>query len=135
MAEQTNLVQEGVDRFNAAFESLGDEVGRVQKRMQARRKSIEKQLNERRKRIEKQTRKRVNRIESEIRKNSLVKRVQELRDDAVRQLESGVDSIVDALPIATKGDLKRVERKLSQISRRLKDLEQVRKSNGEGGHI
>jgi hypothetical protein len=135
MAEQTTLVQEGVDRFNAAFESLGDEVSRVQKRMQARRRSIEKQLNERRKRIEKQTRKRVNRIESEIRKNSLVKRVQELRDDAVRQLESSVDSIVDVLPIATKGDLKRIERKLSQISRRVKELEQVRKSNGEGGHI
>ena len=135
MAEQANLVQEGVDRFNAAFESLGDEVDRLQKRVQMRRKAFEKQLADRRKRIEKQTRKQVDRIESELRKNPVMKRLQELRKDAVKQIESGVDSVMDALPIATKSDLKRVERKISQISRKVKDLERGRKANGEGAHI
>ena len=135
MAEQANLVQEGVDRFNAAFESLGDEVDRLQKRVQMRRKEFEKQLTDRRKKIEKQTRKQVDRIESELRKNPVMKRLQELRKDTVRQIESGVDRVMDALPIATKSDLKRVERKISQISRRVKDIERVRKANGEGAHI
>ena len=135
MAEQTNLVHEGVDRFNAAFESLGDEVDRLQKRVQMRRKEFEKQLTDRRKRIEKRTRKQVDRIESELRKDPIMKRLQGLRKDAVRQIESGVDSVMDALPIATKSDLKRVERKISQISRKVKDLERVRKANGEGAHI
>jgi hypothetical protein len=131
MAEQTSLVQEGVDRFNAAFESVGEEVERLQKRVQARRKAFEKQVADRRKRIEKRTRKQVDRIEAELRKNSLVKRLQELSNDAARQIENGVDSIMGALPIATKSDLKRVERKLSQISRKVKDLERGRKTNGE----
>ncbi len=135
MAEQANLVHEGVDRFNAAFESLGDEVDRLQKRIQMRRKAFEKQLTDRRKRIEKRTRKQVDRIESELRKYPIMKRLQDLRKDAVRQIESGVDSVLDVLPIATKSDLKRVERKISQISRKVKDLERVRKANGEDAHI
>jgi ElaB/YqjD/DUF883 family membrane-anchored ribosome-binding protein len=135
MAEQANLVQEGVDRFNAAFESLGDEVDRLQKRMQTRRKEIEKQLTDRRKRIEKRTRKQVDRIESELRKNPVLKRLQDLRKDTVQQIESRVDSVMNAIPIATKSDLKRVERKISQISRKVKDLERGRKANGEGAHL
>jgi hypothetical protein len=135
MAEQANLVQEGVDRFNAAFESLGDEVDRLQKRVQTRRKAFEKQLTDRRKKIEKQTRKQVDRIETEIRKNPVMKRLQELRKDAVKQIESGVDSVMDAMPIATKRDLKRIDRRISQLSRKMKDLERVRKTNGGGAHI
>jgi hypothetical protein len=135
MAEQANLVQEGVDRFNAAFESLGDEVDRLQKRVQTRRKAFEKQLTDRRKKIEKQTRKQVDRIETEIRKNPVMKRLQELRKDAVKQIESGVDSVMDAMPIATKRDLKRIDRRISQLSRKVKDLERVRKTNGGGAHI
>jgi transposase len=135
MAEQTNLVQEGVDRFNAAFESLGDEVDRLQRQMKSRRKSIEKQLTDRRKRIEKRTRKQVDRIESELRKSPVMKRLQRLRKDVVHQIESRVDSVMDAVPIATKSDLKRVERRISQLSRKLKDLERGRKANGEGSHI
>ena len=135
MAEQANLVQEGVDRFNSAFESLGDEVDRLQKRVHTRRKAFEKQLTDRRKKIEKQTRKQVDRFESEIRKNPVMKRLQELRKEAVKQIESSVDSVMDALPIATKSDLKRIERKLSQISRKVKDLERGKKANGEGAHI
>jgi hypothetical protein len=135
MAEQANLVQEGVDRFNAAFESLGEEVERLQKRMQTRRKAFEKQLTDQRKRIEKNTRKQVDRIESELRKNPVVKRLQDLRRDTVKQIESGVDTVMDALPIATKSDLKRVERKISQLSRKVKDLERGRKANGEGPSI
>ena len=135
MAEQANLVQEGVDRFNAAFESLGDEVDRLQKRVQTRRKVFEKQLTDRRRRIEKRTRKQVDRIESELRKNPVLKRLQELRKDAAQQIESRVDSVMNAIPIATKSDLKRIERKISQISRKVKDLERGRKANGEGAHI
>jgi len=131
MAEQPNLVQDGVDRFNAAFESLGDEVERLQREFQSRRKSFEKQLTDGRKKFEKQTRKQVTRIESEFRKNPLVKRAEELRSDVAKQIEDGAGRLLGALQIASKNDLQRVDRKLNQLTRKLKEIERARKSNGE----
>ena len=135
MAEQPNLVQDGVDRFNTAFESLGDEVERLQREFQSRRKSFEKQLTDGRKKFEKQTRKQVTRIESEFRKNPLVKRAEELRSDVVKQIEDGAGRLLGALQIASKGDLQRVDRKLNQLTRKLKEIERARKSNGESPEL
>jgi hypothetical protein len=135
MPEQPNLVQDGVDRFNTAFESLGDEVERLQREFQSRRKSFEKQLTDGRKKFEKQTRKQVNRIESEFRKNPLVKRAEELRSDVVKQIEDGAGRLLGALQIASKSDLQRVDRKLNQLTRKLKEIERARKSNGESAEL
>ncbi len=135
MSQQVNLVQDGLDRFNSAFDSLGGEVQRIQKRVRARRKSFEKQFNDRRETFEKRTRKQVNRIESELRKSGVLERAQALRDDTVKQLESGLSRVLGVLPVATKRDVKRIERKLGQISRKVKELERVRKANGEGSPL
>jgi hypothetical protein len=135
MPEQVNLVRDGVDRFNAAFESLGDEVERLQREFQSRRKSFEKQMADGRKKFEKRTRKQVNRIESELRKNPLVKRARSLQSDVAKQLEDGASRLLSALQIASKTDLQRVDRKLNQLTRKLKDIERARKANGETAEL
>lgn len=135
MPEQVNLVRDGVDRFNAAFESLGDEFERLQQEFQSRRKSFEKQLADGRKKFEKRTRKQVNRIESELRKNPLVKRARSLQSDVTRQLEDGASRLLSALQIASKSDLQRVDRKLNQLTRKLKEIERARKGNGESAEL
>lgn len=129
MAEQASLMQEGVDRFREAFESL--DLDRVQRRLSQRRKRIEKQLASGRRSWERRTRKQVKRVQSELRKNPLVKRVQSLQKDAARQFESAVDGILSNLRIASRRDVDRLDRKLGQISRKLKDLERTRRTNGE----
>jgi hypothetical protein len=129
MADQASLMQEGVDRFREAFESL--DLDRVQRRLAQRRKRIEKQLASGRKTWERRTRKQVRRVQTELRKNSLVKRVQELQKDAARQIESTVDGMLSTLRIASRRDVDRLDRKLGQISRKLKDLERTRRTNGE----
>ena len=129
MAEQASLMQEGVDRFREAFESL--DLDRVQRRLNQRRKRIEKQFASGRKTWERRTRKQVKRVQSELRRNPLVKRMQSLQKDATRQLESTVDGILSSLRIASQRDVDRLDRKLGQISRKLKDLERTRRTNGE----
>jgi hypothetical protein len=131
MPEEVNFVRDGVDRFNAAFQSLGDEVERLQQEFQSRRKSFEKQLTDGRKKFEKRTRKQVNRIESELRKNPLIKRAQSLQSDVAQQIEDGAGRLLNALQIASKSDLQRVDRKLTQLTRKLKEIERARKANGE----
>ena len=130
MAQQANIVQDSVDRVRDAFGSLEDEFQRVQKEMRkeikSRRRSIQKQLNTSRKDFEKRTKK----LRTEIERNSVAKRVRNLGRDAQKQIEQSVDNILGALQIASKSDLQKLDRKLNQVNRKLKELERARKGNG-----
>ncbi len=133
MAEQASLVQEGVDRFKEAFESL--DLDRVQKNLKTQRKKLdtqrrklEKQLTSSRRQWEKRTRKRVKQIQTDLRKSPLLKRVQSIQQDASSVLESGVDGILGSLRIASKQDVDRIDKKLGQISRKLREIERAREA-------
>jgi 23S rRNA pseudoU1915 N3-methylase RlmH len=134
MAQQANFVQEGVDRVREAVSSIESDFQRVQKRVEkqlnARRKSIEKQVKARRKNIERRTQKQVRRLRTELKKNPYVKRAQGVMDDATKQWESGVDSVLGALQVASRRDVTRIDRKLNQINRKLRDLEKAKGGNG-----
>ena len=134
MEQQANFVQEGVDRLREAVSSIEGDLERMQDRMQeeftARRKSIEKQVASSRKNFEKKTQKQVKRLRNELRKNTYVKRAQGVVDDATKQFEQGVDNILAVLNVASKQDLSRIDRKLNQINRKLRDLEKAKQGNG-----
>jgi len=137
MSEQVSFVQEGVDRVEEAYRSIDKRVQRLQKDLRSRRKTIEKQVSSGRKSIERQIKARRTTIEKntrkqvkELRKNTLVKRALGLRDDATRQIEDGVDTVLSFFSIATKSDVNRIDRKLGQINRKLKGLEGRKRSNG-----
>ena len=100
MEQQANFVQEGVDRLRS------------------------------RKSFEKKTQKQVKRLRNELRKNSYVKRAQSVVEDATKQFEQGVDNLLEVLNIASRRDLSRIDRKLNQISRKLRDLEKAKQGNG-----
>jgi hypothetical protein len=132
MAEQaTGFVQEGVDRFNAARDRLDDELQRVQKDLTARRKRLEREIGSRRKSFEKQTRKQVKQIRSELKSNWFVKRAEDLRSEATRQIEGVRESVLQVLSVASKHDVQKIDRKLTKIHKRLKDIERVRSTNGQ----
>ena len=134
MAQQANFVQEGVDRLREAVSSIEGDLERVQNRMQkefkARRKSIEKQVASSRKNFEKKTQKQVKRLRNELQKNTYVKRAQGVVDDATKQFEQGVDNVLEVLHVASKRDLSRIDRKLNQINKKLRDLEKSKQGNG-----
>ncbi len=130
MSEQVSFVQEGVDRFNAAFERIDEERLRLQKQVQARRKSFEKQITSGRRDFEKRTRKQVKRLRTELRRYTVVKRAERLQADARRRIEERVDGFLGLLSIASRSDLERIDRKLDRISRKLKEIEQPRRGNG-----
>jgi hypothetical protein len=124
MTQQANFVQEGVDRLREAVSAIETDIERMQNRVQ-------KEFKARRKDIEKRTQKQVKRLRTELRKNAYVKRAQGVVDDATKQFEQGVDSVLEVLNVASKRDLTRIERKLNQINRKLRDLEKAKQGNGE----
>ena len=129
--EEQSFVQDGVDRFNDAVRSLDAEFQRVQKQLRSRRRSFEKRITGGRRDFERRTRKQVKRLRTELRKNPVVKRAQSLQDDVSRQIEDSVDRLLGVLQIASKNDFERLDRKLSQLNRKLKELERARRGNGE----
>jgi DNA anti-recombination protein RmuC len=130
MAEQASLVQEGVERLSDAFQSLDHEFQRVQKQLSTRRKSIEKTISTTRKSVEKRTRTELSRFQSEVKKHPLLKRADSLVNEATNQLESGASSLLRLLQVPSRSDIARIDKRLSALSRRVKEIEKARKTNG-----
>jgi DNA anti-recombination protein RmuC len=130
MAEQASLVQEGVDRLSDAFQSLDHEFQRVQEQLNSRRKTIEKTISTTRKSVEKRTRTELSRFQSEVKKHPLLKRADSLVNEATNQLESGASSLLRLLQVPSRSDIARIDRRLSALSRRVKEIEKARKTNG-----
>jgi len=126
MAQTESLVDQGVDRVQDALKSADKEFQRIQRRVKTQRRTLERRIETQRKSFEKQARsfeKQAQKQIKEIRKNGLVRRVETLGKDVQSQIESGVESFLSVLQIASKSDLERVDRKLNRISRKLKDLD------------
>ena len=134
MPEQaTSFVDEASERFTAARERVDSEVQRIQKELQTRRKKLEKQLTSSRKNIEKQTRKQVKQIEKELRTSQVVKTLEDWRSQANEAIEDGFESLLGTLRIASQNDVKKIDRKLTNLTKRLKDVESARRANGHAG--
>ena len=116
MAQQASIVQDSVDRVREAMSSLESDFEKVQKR-------AEKKFKAQRKSLEKRTEKQVSRLRNEFNKNPYVKRAQSAVDDVSKQIEKNVDSLFEALNVASQRDLHRVNRKLSTINKKLRELE------------
>lgn len=122
MAQQTSRVQEGVDQ-------LKTRIRRIQRQVNTRRKALEKQLATRRKALERRAQKEIARVQKEIARQPLVKRAQKqadtLRAGAQSRLEAGVAGVLGAFPLATKGEIDRIDRKLRAIDRKLREMEKT----------
>ena len=115
MAE-ANFIEEGMDRIESAFKSIEKDLKRLQKRADTRRRQFERQAE-----------KRVKRLQSDIRKNPVVKRAEDLRGDAVKAIEDQVDGLLANLRIASHTDVSKLERKVAQLNRKVRELEKQSK--------
>ena len=135
MEEHETLSEATESRINEAVQFVDDEFQRVQKELSARRKSIEKEFASKRKTVEKRTRKELKRIQTELKKNPIVKRADAVRKDVTKQVETRVDSLLGLMQVASRSDVQRINRKLTTLNKRLKTIEESRKTNGSSPSI
>lgn len=104
---------EGIDRITSELEKWSDE-------LQTR---SEKFRRESQKRIEKNVRQ----VQRELRKVPAIKRAEALRDELADRVEknvdAGVDQIYTSLKLARLDEVKKLERKIAQLNRKLRTLE------------
>ena len=122
MAQQ-NLVESAVGNMRSAVKVANRRLQKLQKEIDGRRKSVEKDLRAGRRRLEQRTQREVSRLVARAEKLPLVKQATSFYGDASRQLEAGVETVLGALQIASRSEVERLDRKLSQVSRKLRDLE------------
>jgi hypothetical protein len=122
MAQQTSRVQEGVDH-------LKTRIRRFQRQVTTRRKALERELAARRRALERRAQREIARVQKEIARQPLVKQAQKtagsLRAGAQSRLEAGVAGFLGAFPLATKGEIDRIDRKLRAIDRKLREMEKA----------
>ena len=103
MEQRANFIDEGIDRFQEAWSSVEDE------------------FEKRRKSFSEQTAKRVKEFES----TPFGKRVVTFRGEAQKQIETNLESALGLLPVASRVDVKRLERKVTRLTRKLNALEKA----------
>ncbi len=135
MAEHETLSEARESRVDEAVQFFDDEFQRIQKELSARRKSLEQEFTSKRKTVEKRTRKELKRIQSELKKNPIVKRADAVRKDVTKQVETRVDTLLARMQIASRSDVQRINKKLTALNRRLKAIEDSRKTNGSSPSI
>jgi len=131
MFENTAL-EDGANRVREALGSIEDELQRVQKDLKRRRTRVEKRLDTRRKQLEKRftaqrrdLEKRAKKLRTRIEKNPTVKRLESTRKDARKQFSQRVQDLLETLSIASKSDVQRIDRKISQLNRKLREMEET----------
>lgn len=131
MAKQANVVQDGVGQVREAVRRVDQGFRRIQKQVETRRRRLAKEVTSRRRVIEKRAQRELGRIQKQIQKQPIVKRAEAFRVDASARLERGVATFLDVLPIATKSDVERIDRKVSALGRKLKEMEKGQGSSAE----
>lgn len=131
MAKQASVVQDGVDQIRQAVRRADRELKKIQKQVEARRRRLAKEVSTRRRTIEKRAQRELERLQKQIQSQPLVKRAEALRADAQTRLGRGVSTILESLPIATRSEIERIDRKVSALGRKLKEIEKAQGGSAE----
>jgi len=113
---------ESLDRISLELEKWNDE---LQARGDNFRADGEKFRAESQKRIEKS----VKQVQKELRKVPAIKRAEELRKElnerVEKNIDAGVDRVYEGLKLARLDEVKKLERKVAQLNKKLRTLEKA----------
>jgi hypothetical protein len=123
MAKQASVVQERVDQIRQVVRRADREIKKIQKQVESRRRRLAKEVTTRRRVIEKRAQKEIGRIQKQIQSQPLVKRAEALRADATERVTARVSSLLGAFPLATRSEIERIDRKVSALSKKLREIE------------
>jgi hypothetical protein len=128
MAKQANVVQEGVDQIRQAVRRADRELKRFQKQVETRRRRLAKEVTTRRRTIEKRAQKELERLQKQLQSQPLVKRAEALRAGAQDRIERSVTTLLESFPLATRSEIERIDRKVTALGRKLKEIEKAQGS-------
>ena len=99
------------ERMNDALRGLDDQIHDLREQFEDRRRDLEEDL-----------RRRAEDVQSQIKRSTLFKRAERTRKDLEDRAEELRDGLFNALGLATKADVVKLQKKLNSVSRKLNEL-------------
>ncbi len=143
MARNQGILEEGRERFEGALKEMERDFKRLTKRADQGRKQFERRAQREVKKLQtelrknpivkraeaqrKQLERRARKFQTELRKSPAVKRAESFRKDAETLFEEQLEAVLGALRLATASEVTRLERKVDQLNRRIRELEKHEK--------
>jgi hypothetical protein len=139
MARNQGILEGSRERFEGALKDMEREYKRLQKRADQGRKQFERQAQQQVKKLQSGLKKnpivkraeeqrklierRARRLGTELRNSGPVKRAEALRKDAEARFEEQLESLFGLLRLASASEVTRLERKVDQLGKKLRELE------------
>jgi hypothetical protein len=117
MEERTTFFEDSVERFQAGFRNAGEELQKLQNRAASNSRKFGKRAQAQALEIQKQ-----------LLEFPPIKAADGFRTDIYKQVESNIQEALNRIPVASQDDLKKLEKKVNAMARKIKTLE---KANAE----
>ncbi len=140
-AMSSNVFEEGRERFESALQDLEKDWKKFQKDAEKRRKELEKRAEKEVKRLQtefkksplfkraqkraKQFEARAEEVREDIESTRAYQRVEGIRKDAEKAFDEQVENLFDTLRIASSTDVASLERKISRLNKKVRELEKA----------
>lgn len=115
MSTQANIFEEGFENVQERFRDAGDELKKFQKRAEKNRRDVSKRAQKRAEKVQKQ-----------LLDIPVIKKAEDLRTDFVKQVEANVDEFISRIPLASANEIKKLERKVNALTRKVRALEKAK---------
>ena len=117
MQERVKIFEDSIERVQAAFRNTGDEIQKLQDRAAKNRREMGERAQAQ-----------AQEIQDRLLEFGPIKAVEEFRAEISKQVESNLKEILSRIPIATQDDLKKLEKKVNAMSRKVRALEKSQKN-------
>ena len=118
-AARSNIIDDSIERVQRAFDSANEEIEKIQNRARKTTEDFTEraQVNARK-------------VQDRLLEIPAFKKADDVRKDMRKRAESNVDEFMKVLPLASESDIKKINRKLNQMSRKLNALEKAQADLG-----
>ena len=110
MQARTNIIEESFERVQDRFRSAGDELQKLQDRAAKNRRDFTK---------------RTQKVQKRLLKVPAIKAADEFRVEVFKQMEANMDEFLSRLPVASNSDVKKLERKVNALTKKIRTLEKA----------
>ena len=114
MEARANIIEESFERVQDRFRSAGDELQKLQDRAAKNTRAFSKR-----------TQKRSEKVQKQLLEIPVIKAADEFRTEVFKQIESNMDEFLSRLPVASNSDIKKLERKMNALTKKVRALEKA----------
>ena len=114
MSARANIIEESIENVQERFRNAGEELQRLQDRASENRREFADRAQARAEKVQKQ-----------LLEIPAIKKADDFRTDVLKQIEANVDEFVSRMPVASSNEIKKLERKVNALTRKVRALEKA----------